>query len=195
MKSMDFDPGGFLRALSSWAQGRHIGDRVTAFVGNFASRWPMIKADYVHAPPHYLAEYGSTDMRVDGRGGHLRRSLFAGCEPDRAGKSRSRVPADGDFQRAVRRDVSSVVSDLRQMSTGDSLQAYLTTGQQADLERAVNRAVFFSRENADYDQIRFLGETARRNIAVNRNGAITGRPIAEQGRPALFPESVGAESG
>jgi len=70
------------------------------------------------------------------------------------------------------RDVSSVVSDLRQMSTGDSLQAYLTTGQQADLERAVNRAVFFSRENADYDQIRFLGETGQEKYRVNRNGAI-----------------------
>jgi PAS domain S-box-containing protein len=60
------------------------------------------------------------------------------------------------FTGLFRNDVESAVRDLRLLVTGDGLEAYLSTGQPADLERAVHRAVFFSRDNPDYDQIRYL---------------------------------------
>jgi PAS domain S-box-containing protein len=69
-------------------------------------------------------------------------------------------------------DVNSAVRDLRLLASGDSLQSYLATGQPADLERAVHRAVFFSRDNPDYDQIRYLDENGREVIRVNQNGEI-----------------------
>ena len=56
-------------------------------------------------------------------------------------------------------DIASMVSDLRLVSSGDAFQDYLTSGDPAQLARAARRDVFFSNENPDYDQIRYLDET------------------------------------
>jgi PAS domain S-box-containing protein len=69
-------------------------------------------------------------------------------------------------------DFNSTISDLQQLATGDKLQDYLLSGQQADLDRAIKRAVFFSRENPDYDQVRYLDEKGNEVLRVNANGVI-----------------------
>jgi PAS domain S-box-containing protein len=70
------------------------------------------------------------------------------------------------------RDIDSTVSDLRLLASGDGLQTYLMTGQPADLERAVHRAVFFSKDNPDYDQLRYLDESGREILRLNWNGEV-----------------------
>jgi PAS domain S-box-containing protein len=70
------------------------------------------------------------------------------------------------------RDFGSVLSDLRQLSTSDGLQAYLLSGQKADLDRAIRRSIFFSKENPDYNQIRYLDEHGQEIYRVNQNGVV-----------------------
>jgi PAS domain S-box-containing protein len=68
------------------------------------------------------------------------------------------------------RDVHSVLTNLRVLADGDGLHAYLSSGQQTDLDRAIHRAIFFSREESDYDQVRYLDEHGQEIIRVNLNG-------------------------
>jgi PAS domain S-box-containing protein len=72
-------------------------------------------------------------------------------------------------------DIGEGVSDLRLLATGDGLQDYLLNGQAADLARAERRAVYFSKDNPDYDKVRFIDETGREVIRVNAGGAIVPR--------------------
>ncbi len=58
------------------------------------------------------------------------------------------------FAHLFEKDFCSVCVDLRLLADGDGLHAYLLSGQQAELERAIHRAVFFSREELDNDKIR-----------------------------------------
>jgi PAS domain S-box-containing protein len=76
------------------------------------------------------------------------------------------------FGHLVAEDFQSVAKDVRQFADGDGLQAYLLSGQQADLDRAIHRAWFFSRENPDYDQIRYLNENGREVVRVDRHGVV-----------------------
>jgi len=69
-------------------------------------------------------------------------------------------------------DINSAVTDLRLLATGDALQAYLFSGQPADLDRATRRALFFSTENSDFDKIRYLDEKGQEIIRINRNGVV-----------------------
>jgi PAS domain S-box-containing protein len=73
------------------------------------------------------------------------------------------------------RDLNDLIMDLRLLATGDSLQAYLASGQPADLDRAERRAVFFSSENPDYDQIRFLDERGQEILRINQNAGVVPR--------------------
>jgi hypothetical protein len=75
------------------------------------------------------------------------------------------------FSGLFRNDIGDAVSDLRLLATGDGLQTYLATGQPADLDRAERRAIFFSKDNLDYDQLRFLDRSGQELIRVNGNGA------------------------
>jgi PAS domain S-box-containing protein len=77
-----------------------------------------------------------------------------------------------NLARLFESDINSVAKDLLQLSTGDRLHDYLLSGQQADLDRAVRRAVFVSKSVPDYDQIRYLNEQGREVFRVNLNGAI-----------------------
>jgi PAS domain S-box-containing protein len=72
-------------------------------------------------------------------------------------------------------DVDGIISDLRVLATGDGLLSYLETGKPSDLDRATLRAVFFSRDNPDYDKIRYLDENGQEILRVNANGAVVPR--------------------
>jgi PAS domain S-box-containing protein len=76
------------------------------------------------------------------------------------------------FTGLFRNDIDSAVSDLRLLTSGDALQAYLLSGQPADRNRAVERALFFSKDNPDYDQVRYLDEKGQEIIRIDQNGVI-----------------------
>lgn len=70
------------------------------------------------------------------------------------------------------RDVREVINDLEQLAVNDGLRAYLATGQKADIARAVHEAWFFSRQNPNYDQIRYIDEKGMEVFRVNWNGEV-----------------------
>lgn len=70
------------------------------------------------------------------------------------------------------RNFQSVATDLRVLADGDGFHAFLASDQQADLNRALRRAVFFSRQEPGFDQIRFIDEHGREIVRVNRNGVV-----------------------
>jgi PAS domain S-box-containing protein len=76
------------------------------------------------------------------------------------------------FAHFFEQDMRSVIKDLQQLVDGDGLRAYLESGKQEDLSRAVHRAWFFSHQNLDYDQIRYIDETGREVIRINWDGEI-----------------------
>jgi PAS domain S-box-containing protein len=76
------------------------------------------------------------------------------------------------FVRLVRSDYESVFSDLRVLADGDGLLDYLGSHHQADLDRAIHRAIFMSQLQPDYDQIRFLDESGMEVFRVNALGAV-----------------------
>jgi PAS domain S-box-containing protein len=76
------------------------------------------------------------------------------------------------YRTIVQNDVDETVGDLRQLSSGDGLTDYLNTGNPADLQRAIARAVFTSKDNPDYDQVRLLDENGHEIFRVSANGAV-----------------------
>ena len=76
------------------------------------------------------------------------------------------------FSGLFKSDIAAAVSDLRLLSTGDGLHTWLNTGLPADFERAELRAVFFSKDNPDYDKLRFIDESGMEVIRINANGTI-----------------------
>ncbi len=69
-------------------------------------------------------------------------------------------------------EIDKMITDLRVMASGDGFQEYLTTGQTSDYERAVHRALFFSKDNTDYDKIRYIDEKGQEIFRLNHDGAI-----------------------
>jgi len=76
------------------------------------------------------------------------------------------------FTRLIGRDLQSAIQDLKILADGDGLQAYLLSGKQTDLDRAIRRATFFSRQESAYDQLRYLDEQGREVLRVNANGTV-----------------------
>jgi len=76
------------------------------------------------------------------------------------------------FAHFFEQDIQSLTKDLRQLSDGDGLQAFLMSGQQSDLDRAIRRARFFSQMDPDYDQLRYLNEEGQEIIRINANGVV-----------------------
>ncbi len=70
------------------------------------------------------------------------------------------------------KDLQSVATDLKVLADGDGLHSFLSLRQQADLDRAIHRAVFISHLQPDYDQIRYLDEHGQEILRVNLNGAV-----------------------
>ena len=75
------------------------------------------------------------------------------------------------YQNIVDNDVDGTIGDLRLLATGDIID-YLDTGNPATLQRAVSRAVFVSKDNPDYDQVRYLDEKGQEVFRVDENGAV-----------------------
>lgn len=76
------------------------------------------------------------------------------------------------FGNLIRQDFNFISSNLLALADGDGLQSYLVTGTPADLDRATRRAVFYSRQNPAYDQVRFLDEHGQEVIRVDQGGAV-----------------------
>lgn len=77
-----------------------------------------------------------------------------------------------NFSNRMGENLQAVITELRVLADGDGLQAYLAGGKQADLERAIHRAVFISRLKPDYDQVRYLDEHGQEIVRVNQNGMV-----------------------
>lgn len=78
----------------------------------------------------------------------------------------------GLLAQLLRAGLEPVADDLRLLADGDGLQAYLTTGQAPDLQRAIKRARFFSAAKPDYDQVRFIDQTGQEIIRINQGGRV-----------------------
>jgi len=76
------------------------------------------------------------------------------------------------FTHFFEQDIRAAVKDLQQLVDGDGLRSYLKTGKQEDLDRAVHRAWFFSRQNPDYDKVRYIDEQGREIIRINWDGEV-----------------------
>ncbi|HEX4141030.1 MAG TPA: PAS domain S-box protein [Candidatus Methylacidiphilales bacterium] len=102
------------------------------------------------------------------------------------------------YKNIVDSDVDGAIGDLRLLASGDGITDYLDTANPADLQRAVNRAVFVSKDNPDYDQVRYLDENGHEVFRVNWNGAVVpssqlqdkaGRPYFQKAN-ALAPGQI-----
>ena len=80
----------------------------------------------------------------------------------------------GLFDKILTRDLKATSDDLRELADGDGLHAFLSSGQPADLDRASRRAAFFSRNEPDCDQVRYLDEHGQEIMRVNQGGAVVG---------------------
>lgn len=78
-----------------------------------------------------------------------------------------------------------VMNDLRLLADGDGLRAFLASGTPEDLDRAVRRAVFFSRQQPNYDQIRYLDERGQEILRVTAGGQVV--PAAQLQNQAARP--------
>jgi signal transduction histidine kinase/ActR/RegA family two-component response regulator/PAS domain-containing protein len=76
----------------------------------------------------------------------------------------------------LRAGLEPVAEDLRLLADGDGLQAYLRAGQEADLQRAIRRARFFSVTKPEYDQVRYIDQTGREIIRINQGGRVVVGP-------------------
>jgi PAS domain S-box-containing protein len=91
----------------------------------------------------------------------------------------------GALAQVFQLELRPVADDLRELANGDGLRTYLATGRPADLDRAIQRAVFYSRLKPELDQVRYLDEHGRELVRVDHNGLIV-PPSALQdksGRP------------
>jgi PAS domain S-box-containing protein len=69
-------------------------------------------------------------------------------------------------------DVDETVGDLRLLASGDGINNYLSTGSATDLQSAVTRAIFVSKDNPDYDKVRYIDENGREVFRINWKGAV-----------------------
>jgi PAS domain S-box-containing protein len=79
------------------------------------------------------------------------------------------------FDQVLHRNFKATTDNLRVLAEGDGLRAFLSSGQPSDLDRAIRRAVFFSREQPDYDEIRYLDETGQEILRVDHGGNVVPR--------------------
>ena len=89
------------------------------------------------------------------------------------------------YQSIVDNDVEETIGDLRDLlATGDGLTSNISnTGSPAELQRAVTRAVLVSKDNPDYDKVRFIDENGREVFRVNWKGAVVPSQSSSRTRP------------
>jgi PAS domain S-box-containing protein len=98
------------------------------------------------------------------------------------------------FAALFRSDMSNAVSDLRIMATGDGILDYLETGRPADLDRAARRAIFISKDNVDYDKIRYIDEKGVEIMRVNADGQLVPNPELQNKSDRQFFKNANALS-
>ncbi len=96
----------------------------------------------------------------------------------------------GMFVQIIARDLHSAVTDLRALADGDGLRAYLASGQQADLDRAAQRALFLSRQEPDFALVRLLDERGLELWRVKQGiGLVPVTPLQTQATLPYFQKS------
>jgi PAS domain S-box-containing protein len=80
------------------------------------------------------------------------------------------------FARLFGTDFQAVANDVSILASGDGLQAYLDTGRPEDLVRAERRARLTSLVRREYDQVRYLDESGREVIRINKGGVAVPAP-------------------
>lgn len=78
----------------------------------------------------------------------------------------------GLFNQIWGRNFKETADDLRVLADGDGLRSFLSSGQNSDLERAIQRAVFFSHQSSDYDELRYIDEHGKEVMRVNQGGVV-----------------------
>src|SRR6185312_969190 len=102
----------------------------------------------------------------------------------------------GLFDQVLRRSFKETEDDLRALADGDGLRAYVSSGNSADFDRAVRRAVFFTREKSDYETIRYLDENGWEILRVNQGGVVVPRAqLQNQGNRNYFQQAMTLKPG
>ncbi len=102
----------------------------------------------------------------------------------------------GLFDQVLRHTLKETTDNLRVLADGDGLRAYVTSGNSADLDRAVRRAVFFSREKTDYEKVRYLDQNGREVLRVNQGGAVvSGEQLQSKGDRDYFQKAITLKPG
>jgi PAS domain S-box-containing protein len=76
------------------------------------------------------------------------------------------------YKNIIQNDVDETIGDLRLLASGDAVNDYLASGNANDLQRAITRAVFVSKDNPDYDKVRYIDENGREVFRINWKGAV-----------------------
>lgn len=76
------------------------------------------------------------------------------------------------FAHLVRSEVQPVVESLRILADGEGLKAFVSGGARSDLGRAARNAQFVSSLHDSYDQVRFLDQSGREALRVQRGGRL-----------------------
>jgi PAS domain S-box-containing protein len=69
-------------------------------------------------------------------------------------------------------ELRAAISDLRVLADGDGLRGFLGDGAATNLSRAIHRALFFSEQRSNYDQLRYLDEQGREVYRVKAGGIV-----------------------
>jgi hypothetical protein len=78
----------------------------------------------------------------------------------------------GSLAYFVRTDLQAALNDLPILADGYGLQEFLGNGESAALARAVRQAALISRLHSNYDQVRFLDQSGRDTVHVDRGGTV-----------------------
>jgi PAS domain S-box-containing protein len=76
------------------------------------------------------------------------------------------------FARLFQQNMNVIAGKLRFLASGDALSAYLAMGETAYLDRAIEHAVYLSRQEAGFDEIQYLDERGREVISVDQAGRV-----------------------
>src|SRR6185312_2728123 len=102
----------------------------------------------------------------------------------------------GLFNQVLRHTLKETTDNLRVLADGDGLRAYVNSGNSADLDRAVRRAMFFSREKADYHKIRYLDQSGQEILRVNQGGVIVPtEQLQNKGNREFFQKVITLNAG
>ncbi len=102
----------------------------------------------------------------------------------------------GMLVRLTETDLRSARSDLLELVTGDATRDYLASGAAPDLERAVARALFYSRLRTDFDYLRYLDAQGREIFRVDgRRSRGPGKPSGNDAGQSYFQKTVALPAG